>query len=157
MSLYISGDKKFLFLLWPCQMCALVDGHISRLGENFLVYANDPAARWDTGLDAPHNTSAWQFHDNERQNGMLKKALAYERAWSTGRGAASGGCTCVPPHNIEFIYEYRIYAEAALSRRGRNPFNRATLGIPEVLETPTEEVKKSTTLFCAARGLAIPM
>ena len=59
---------------------ALVDGHVLRIKQDFLVYVNDPATRWGTGLGAPYGTSIWQFHDYERQNGTLKKALAKEKS-----------------------------------------------------------------------------
>ena len=54
----------------------LLDGHISRIGEEFLRYVNDPPTRWGTGLGAPYGTSVYQFHDDERENGTLKKAMA---------------------------------------------------------------------------------
>ena len=59
---------------------ALVDGHVSRIEQNFLVYINNPATRWGTGLGASYGTSSWQFHDDEHQNGTLKKAHAKEKS-----------------------------------------------------------------------------
>ena len=58
---------------------ALVDGQVSRIEQDFLVYVNNPATHWGTGLGAPYRTSIWQFHDDERQNGTLKKSLAKEK------------------------------------------------------------------------------
>ena len=54
------------------------------MNKEFLVYVNNPATRWDTGLGALYGTRIWKFHDNWRQNGSLKKMLAKDKsAFST--------------------------------------------------------------------------
>ena len=49
------------------------------------------------------------------------------------------------------------FAEAALARRGWSPFNRATLDMPEILETATEEVKKERDIVLRSRGINNPL
>ena len=41
----------------PYYPYALVDGYISRIGEAFLRYINDPLTRWCIGLGAPYGTT----------------------------------------------------------------------------------------------------
>ena len=58
----------------------ILDGHISRIGELFLRYVNDPSTRWGTGLGAPLAIEYYQFHDDPCQNGALKTSLTHEKS-----------------------------------------------------------------------------
>ena len=60
----------------------IIDGHPSRMGEDFLRYVNDEAHLWKILLGAPYGTGKWQFHDDKRQNGMFKMQLVEaKRQW----------------------------------------------------------------------------
>ena len=49
------------------------------------------------------------------------------------------------------------YTKAAAARRGWNPFNKATLDNPEVLETATEEVKKERDIVLRSGWIGNPL
>jgi hypothetical protein len=55
---------------------AVVDGHISRMGEDFLRYVNDTDSHWEVNLGASYGTEYWQLHDDRKQNGAFKDQLA---------------------------------------------------------------------------------
>ena len=55
------------------------------------------------------------------------------------------------------LYMNKAYAKAATACRRRNPCNRATLDIPEVLETATEEVKKERGIVMRSREISNPL
>ena len=44
---------------------AVVDGHISRMGEEFLRYVNDTDSCWEVNLGASYGTELWQLHDDK--------------------------------------------------------------------------------------------
>ena len=58
----------------------LIEGHISRMGEDFLQYVNDAATRWEGNLGAPYGTDIWQYHDDTRMNGSFKMELGQEKS-----------------------------------------------------------------------------
>jgi hypothetical protein len=59
---------------------AVVDGHISRMGEDFLRYVNDADSRWEVMLGASYGTEYWQLHDDRKQNGAFKDQLAASKS-----------------------------------------------------------------------------
>ena len=61
--------------------CVVIDGHISRMGEDYLRYVNDPDHLWMPRLGAPYGTSIWQYHDDTRMNGTFKMKLHAAKSW----------------------------------------------------------------------------
>ncbi len=59
---------------------AAVDGHISRMGEDFLHYVNEAGTHWEVNLGASYGTEYWQLHDDRRQNGAFKSELASSKS-----------------------------------------------------------------------------
>jgi hypothetical protein len=59
---------------------AVVDGHISRKGEDFFRYVNDADSRWEVNLGAPYGTKYWQLHGDRKQNGAFKDQLAASKS-----------------------------------------------------------------------------
>ncbi len=55
---------------------AVVNGHISQMGEEFLWYVNDTYSCWEVNLGALYGTEHWQLHDGRKQNGAFKSQLA---------------------------------------------------------------------------------
>ena len=47
---------------------AVVDGHISRMGEEFLRYVNDTDSCWEVNLGASYGTELWQLHDDNDES-----------------------------------------------------------------------------------------
>ena len=60
-----SGGKIPFFLL---------DGHGSRMENEFLEYINHPDHQWCVCLGVPYGTSLWQIGDSKKQNGSFKLA-----------------------------------------------------------------------------------
>lgn len=58
----------------------ILDGHVSRMGEDFLVYINEDGTFWGCVLGAPYGTHIYQFHDDPRQNGRFKCELARSKS-----------------------------------------------------------------------------
>ena len=71
---------------------AVIDGHISRMGEDFLRYVNEAKSCWEVNLGASYGTKSWQLHDNMRQNGAFKSELASSKPDSTQKKI--GWVTC---------------------------------------------------------------
>jgi hypothetical protein len=59
---------------------AVVDRHISRMGEDFLHYVNEAATHWEVNLGASYGTEYWQSHNDRRQNGAFKSELASSKS-----------------------------------------------------------------------------
>ena len=59
---------------------AVVDRHISRMGEDFLHYVNEAATHWEVNLGASYGTEYWQLHNDRRQNGAFKSELASSKS-----------------------------------------------------------------------------
>lgn len=59
---------------------AVVDGRISRMGEDFLQYVNDADSRWEVNLGASYGTEYWQLYDDRKQNGAFKDQLAASKS-----------------------------------------------------------------------------
>ena len=51
---------------------AVVNRHISRMGEDFLRYVSEAATHWEVNLGASYGTEHWQLHDDRKQNGAFK-------------------------------------------------------------------------------------
>jgi hypothetical protein len=54
---------------------AVINGHISRIREDFLRYVNESETHWGVNLGASYGTEYWQLHDDRRQNGAFKSEL----------------------------------------------------------------------------------
>jgi hypothetical protein len=59
---------------------AVIDGHISRMGEDFLRYINIDNTRWEVNVGASYGTEYWQLHNNKQQSGMFKSELAMSKS-----------------------------------------------------------------------------
>ena len=59
---------------------AVVDEHISCMGEDFLRYVKEVEICWEMNLGASYGTKYWQLHDNRRQNGVFKSELSSSKS-----------------------------------------------------------------------------
>jgi hypothetical protein len=59
---------------------AVFDGHISRMGEDFLRYINKEGSCWEANIGASYGTEYWQLHDDKRQNGAFKSELLLSKS-----------------------------------------------------------------------------
>ena len=99
----------------------------------------------------------------ERENGTFKKVMVKAKSAFFAKKRTKGlpnelllvEIVMVARQAMMNSFMILAFAEAVLARRGWNPFNRARLDMPEILETATEEVKRSVTLCYAAGGLII--
>ena len=64
----------------PFKPAAIIDGHVSRMGEPFLVYISDDDTRWYVVLGAPYGTAFWQVHDDTQ--------------YTRERAVQDGACQC---------------------------------------------------------------
>ena len=137
------------------------DGHISRIDELLLRYVNDPRTRCGTGLGAPFGTEFYKFHDDERQNGAPKTSLIHEKGKLFLKKRMHG----LPAEmlQVEIVIVARgailksfmnsAYAEAALARRGFNPFNRHPLDAPVILRTAPEDIQLERAIVLRSWGI----
>jgi hypothetical protein len=59
---------------------AVVDGHKSHMGKDFLRYINKENTCWEVNVVASYGTEYWQLHDNKWQNSMFKSELAMSKS-----------------------------------------------------------------------------
>ena len=60
----------------------IVDGHISRTGNDVPAYVNGNTTQWESVPGALYGTNICQFHDDERLSGSFKMELSEEkRKW----------------------------------------------------------------------------
>ena len=143
----------------------ILDGHISRIGELFLRYVNDPSTRWGTGLGAPLATECYQFHDDTRQNGALKTSLTHGKSEFFLKKRIHGLPAEMLPVEIVIVARGAILksfvnsacAEAALAHRGFRPFNRNPLDVPAILRTAPEETQRERATVLRSRGIDDPL
>jgi len=145
----------------PFGPAAIIDGHVSRMGEPFLVYISDDGTRWYVILGAPYGTALWQVHDDTRENGQFKMELASAKSALFQKKRVKGFDPNLVAEDIVIILQPAIsksfnivkYAKKAISIRGWYPFNRAPLDLPEILSTAPEEVRKERVRILEARGV----
>ena len=69
---------------------AVIDGHLSQMGKDFLRYVNDEETNWEVNLGPPYGTEYWQLQDDKRKSGAFKSELAlsksrfYKKKWLAG-------------------------------------------------------------------------
>ena len=140
----------------------ILDGHVSRMGEDFLVYINEDGTFWGCVLGAPYGTHIYQFHDDPRQNGRFKCELARSKSELFIRKRQHGLDPEVLPEDIVTILRPAIegsfaniaYAKSALAIRGMYPFNRNYLDPPEILSTASEDTQAERMAVLRSRGQA---
>ncbi|KAL7545121.1 hypothetical protein ACHAWF_013505 [Thalassiosira exigua] len=139
----------------------VIDGHPSRMGEDFLRYVNEETHRWKIVLGAPYGTGKWQFHDDKRQNGMFKMELVdAKRRWYKKKELHGLPPEILPEEIVVVLYDatkssfmVERFGASALCERGWVPFNRSTLDDNEVLATAPSDVKRDRTAVLQSRGV----
>ena len=129
----------------------LLDGHISRMGEDFLTYVNDDVTKWG---GCPRR-SLWNQHlagsrrpapewrlqnrafESQKQFFFLKK-----RAHGLPAELLDVEVVLVLKPAIENSFNNQKHAKKALSVRGWNPFNCAALDHLEILMSAPADVQK---------------
>jgi hypothetical protein len=140
---------------------AVIDGHISRMGEDFLRYINDSQTRWVVNLGASYGTEYWQLHDDKRQNGLFKSELAKSKSRFYMRKRLVGLPPEILPCEIVLVVRDAImnsfmnvqHSQSALQHRGWNPFNKNSLDCPQILVTAPEDVQKESDTILRSRGI----
>ena len=140
---------------------ALLDGHASRMGEEFLRYVNNDDNRWKPILGTPYGTDKWQFHDDKRQNGSFKTYLAEAKSrWIMKKRVHKLPPEVLPQEIVVVLHDaitssfmVKKFGESAHCDRGWNPFNRAPLDDAEILASAPDAVKKERALVLQSRGI----
>lgn len=138
----------------------ILDGHVSRMGEDYLVYINEDKTYWGCVLGAPYGTAIYQFHDDKRQNGRFKCELAKSKTQLFLKKRLHDLDPEVLPEEIVIILRPAIeksfanisYAKSALAIRGLYPYNRNYLDDPEILATASQETQAERTVVLQSRG-----
>ena len=138
----------------------ILDGHVSRMGEDYLVYINEDKTYWGCVLGAPYGTAIYQFHDDKRQNGRFKCELAKSKTQLFLKKRLHDLDPEVLPEEIVIILRPAIeksfanisYAKSALAIRGLYPYNRNYLDDPEILSTASQETQAERTVVLQSRG-----
>ena len=141
---------------------SLIDGHVSRMGEDFLTYVCNEETKWVSMLGAPYGTGLWQFHDDKRQNGSFKTALTEAKRKFIAKKQAKGLPAEVLPQEIVIVVQAAVeksflvesFGRSTLAERGWNPFNRNPLDHSEILVTAPEDVRKERSSILLDRGIA---
>ena len=121
---------------------AVINGHISRMGEDFLRYVNKAETCLEVNLGASNGAEYWQLHDNRRQNGVFKSELASSKSrfyikkisWVNCRNFTLQYRPCCLGRNHEIIHEHSVLVvcfapegleslQLKLSRLGADPGN----------------------------------
>ena len=147
------NGKKY----WPI---VFVDGHISRMGEEFLTHINNEMTRWHALLGCPYGTGHWQVHDDRGQNGVFKQELTQAKRDLTYMKALAGLPEGIEQVEIVMVvreaimrsFLVREYAVRSLARRGCNPFNRQPLDHPKILVSAPPDVQEERAEVLARRG-----
>ncbi len=61
-------------------LASVVNGHISSMGEDFLMYMNKKQTHWEMSLGASYGTEFWQLHNEKQQNEAFKSVLALSQS-----------------------------------------------------------------------------
>jgi hypothetical protein len=142
---------------------AVVGGHISRMGEDFLRYVKEAATHWEVNLGALYGTEYWQLHDDRRQNGAFKSELASSKSRFYMKKRLAGLPAEILPSEIVIVVRDAIrnsfmniqYSQAALLHRGWNPFNRNSMDCAQILVTAPEAVQKERNSILWSRGITL--
>ncbi len=140
---------------------AVIDGHISRMGEDFLRYINDSQTRWGVNLGASYGTEYWQLHDDKWQNGRFKSELAKSKSRFYMRKRLVGLPPEILPCEIVLVIRDAImnsfmnvqHSQSTLQHRGWNPFNRNSLDCPQILVTAPGDVQKERDTILRSWGI----
>ena len=144
----------------PYFPAAIVDGHVSRMGVDFLIYVCEDKNAWMCMLGAPYGTDIWQPHDDKRLNGTFKCQLSAERSKFSLKKRVHkldpdlrvDEIVVVLKPVIERTYMNGRYAKGAIAHRGFNPFNRNPLDHPEILPSAPAEIISARTMVLRSRG-----
>lgn len=139
----------------------VIDGHISRMGEDFLQYVNDDDNLWMPLLGAIYSTNIWQFHNDGRMNGSFKAALGIAKSKFYMKKRVHGMDAELLPVEIVIVLRDAImnsfmvedFGISTLVHRGWNPYNRATLDDSEILITASDAVQKRRSEVLSSRGV----
>ncbi len=142
---------------------AVVDGHISCMGEDFLRYVNEAATHWEVNLGASYGTEYWQLHNDRRQNGVFKSELASSKSRFYMKKRLAGLPAEILPCEILIVVRDAImnsfmniqYSQAALLHRGWNPFNCNSMDCAQILITAPETVQKERNSILRSRGITL--
>ena len=138
----------------------ILDGHVSRMGEAFLVYINGVGTKWGCVLGAPYGTHIWQVHDDSRLNGIFKCMLALAKSEFFMKKRRYGLDPEILPQEIVVVlktaleksFSVRKYAVSGVAHRGWFPFNRNYLDHPDILSTASDDVQKERLAVFECRG-----
>jgi hypothetical protein len=127
----------------------ILDGHISRMGLEFLKYINDKAHRWRGMLVCPYGTSKTQFHDHEKENATFKCRLFEAKRLRVRKRREHGLPADLTVDEVPIIvkeasdasYANIDFAQETFRLLGYLPFTRAVLDDPEILSTAPPEVQ----------------
>ena len=151
----------------------IIDGHISRMGTDFLAYCNgvdlekmktvapvDMDAflaqckpRWKVIVGASYGTGFWQGHDDKAMNGRFKANLYKEKLTLVTKKRAIGLAGEIEKVEVVVLvckaaqnsFAVVTYGESALLATGWNPATKAPLDLPEILQSAPEDVRKERT------------
>lgn len=73
--------------VWPC---FIIDGHISRMSEEFLSYTTAPETKCEAGLGTVYGSLKWQPHDDERMNGGFENGMVEAKSRLTRKKRLHG-------------------------------------------------------------------
>ena len=138
----------------------IIDGHVSRMGIEFLTYVNEEQTQYHPMLGVPNGTGIWQFHDDTGQNGSFKQVLAESKRSFTMKKRRAGLSEDIKMEEIVVVLRPAIinsflrtdYARRSLARRGCNPFNRNILDHPDILVTAPQQIQEERAEILALRG-----
>lgn len=155
---------------------AIVDGHCSRLGLDFVGYINgvdledksistveqieNAEPRWLVSFGVPYGTSDWQIHDDHAMNGTFKGHLYEEKSELTRKKRAAGLDGEMEKHEIVLVvgkaaqksFAVTQYAKSATAACGWNPPTKAPLDNPEILQSAPEDVKQARAQILSQRN-----
>jgi hypothetical protein len=140
---------------------AVFDGHISRMGEDFLRYINKEGSLWEANIGASYGTEYWQLHDDKRQNGAFKSELLLSKSKFYLKKRLAGLPAEILPCEIVLVVRDAImnsfinlqYSQSALLHRGWNPYNRNTLDCSQILVTAPEAMQKERDSILRSRSI----
>jgi hypothetical protein len=153
--------------------CALVDGHGSRTGYDFVSYVNgfdgidvDNAdlsqikALWIVGFGKSYGTSYWQPHDNQALNGSFKSELYKQKELLIQKKQAHGlvgeidkrGVTLIVGRATQNSFAKTSLGKSAVAATGWLPPTMAPLDDPEILQSAPEHTQKERSDLLAKRG-----
>ena len=141
---------------------AVINRHISHMGEDFLRYVNEAETCWEVNLGGSYGTKYWQLHDDRRQNGAFKSELASSKSRFYKKRLAGLPAEILPSKIILVVRDAIIksfmnieYLWSVLVQRGWNPFNRNSLDCVQILVTAPEAVQEECDSILRSRGITL--